>query len=81
MEIDNENIGLIFGVIMVLVIIALVVLVMNSTPTEDVAILDENQQTLLGGDKDEHGCIISAGYSWCESKQICVKLWEFQCDD
>lgn len=37
-------------------------------------------QTLLGGDKDEHGCIGSAGYSWCESKQKCLRVWEEDCE-
>ncbi len=34
----------------------------------------------LGGDKDEHGCIGSAGYSWCEPKQKCLRIWEEPCD-
>lgn len=34
----------------------------------------------LGGDKDEHGCIGSAGYSWCEIKQKCLRIWEERCE-
>lgn len=34
---------------------------------------------LIGGDRDEHGCIGSAGYSWCESKQKCLRIWEEGC--
>jgi putative hemolysin len=34
---------------------------------------------VLGGDKDEHGCIGSAGYSWCEAKQKCLRTWEENC--
>lgn len=34
---------------------------------------------LLGGDKDEHGCTGSAGYSWCEPKQACARPWETSC--
>lgn len=33
----------------------------------------------IGTDGDEHGCIESAGYSWCESKQACVKILEDSC--
>lgn len=33
----------------------------------------------LGGDRDEHGCIPSAGYSWCEAKQNCLRVWEEPC--
>jgi hypothetical protein len=35
----------------------------------------------LGGDRDEHGCITSAGYSWCEEKQKCIRIWEENCTD
>lgn len=37
-----------------------------------------NQQ-LVGNDTDEHGCIGSAGYSWCEAKQKCIRPWEENC--
>lgn len=40
----------------------------------------EPTQELLGGDRDEYGCIGSAGYSWCESKQKCLRTWEEVCD-
>lgn len=38
-------------------------------------------EELLGGDKDEHGCIGSAGYTWCESKQKCIRPWEEDCPE
>ncbi len=34
---------------------------------------------LIGGQKDEHNCLIAAGYSWCESKQKCLRTWEENC--
>ncbi len=34
---------------------------------------------LIGGDRDEHGCIGSAGYVWCEVKQKCLRPWEEPC--
>ena len=34
---------------------------------------------VIGGDKDEHGCLISAGYSWCEEKKKCLRTWEEEC--
>jgi len=30
----------------------------------------------IGGDKDEHGCLITAGYSWNETEEKCVREWE-----
>lgn len=35
---------------------------------------------IVGGDKDEHGCIGSAGYQWCEAKQKCLRIWEEPCE-
>ena len=29
-----------------------------------------------GSDRDSHGCIPSAGYSWCEATQQCERPWE-----
>jgi putative lipoprotein len=29
-----------------------------------------------GADRDEHGCIGSAGYSWCAKEGKCVRPWE-----
>jgi hypothetical protein len=34
---------------------------------------------VVGGDRDEHGCIGSAGYTWCEAKAKCVRTWEEPC--
>lgn len=34
---------------------------------------------IVVGDKDEHGCIGSAGYSWCEPKSKCLRVWEEAC--
>lgn len=38
-----------------------------------------SDQQLIGGDRDEHGCIGSAGYTWCEPKQKCLREWEEPC--
>lgn len=31
---------------------------------------------MVGGDRDAHGCIGSAGYRWCEREGACVRPWE-----
>ncbi len=36
---------------------------------------------IIGGDKDEHGCYVAAGYSWCETKQKCYRAWEENCEE
>jgi hypothetical protein len=35
---------------------------------------------IVGGDKDIHGCIGSAGYSWCAVKNKCLRVWEEKCE-
>ena len=53
---------------------------------ENVADVIENaadsliNRPLLGGDRDEHGCIPSAGYIWCEELQECIRPWETPCE-
>jgi len=34
---------------------------------------------LVGNDSDSHGCIGTAGYTWCEAKQKCLREWEENC--
>lgn len=29
---------------------------------------------------DEHGCIITSGYSWCDSSLRCIDTWVEKCD-
>lgn len=37
---------------------------------------DEPPVQIVGNDRDEHGCIGSAGYSWCAATQRCERPWE-----
>ena len=50
----------------------------NYLSSKEVQSQQDNQQ-LIGGDTDEHGCLIIAGYSWCEIKQKCLRVWEEPC--
>jgi hypothetical protein len=34
---------------------------------------------MVGSDRDEHGCIGSAGYTWCPAKSKCLRVWEEKC--
>ena len=40
-----------------------------------------NTEPLLGGSRDDNNCLISAGYSWCESSNSCIRSWETPCKD
>lgn len=36
----------------------------------------KNEDNMVGNDKDEYGCIASAGYIWSEVQKDCIRLWE-----
>ncbi len=42
------------------------------------SILNSNTERsgLTGSERDEHGCINSAGYHWCERTNQCERPWE-----
>ena len=48
---------------------------------ENSEISHKSAEKILGGDRDEHGCIGSAGFLWCEKKQKCLRPWEEKCDE
>lgn len=37
---------------------------------------EQDFQPLVGSDRDEHGCIGSAGYLWCKRTNSCERPWE-----
>lgn len=82
----NVTLAVIIAIIILLLVIGLVwglYYALEKTNERQVAnqkTNEENEQ-VVGGDQDEHGCIGSAGYRWCESKSKCLRLWEEGCDD
>jgi len=62
--------------IVIVAVVAVVLLSFGSSPSPSTGGGDQ----LVGGDKDEHGCIGSAGYSWCDAKQKCLRIWEEECN-
>lgn len=41
---------------------------------------DDDKRVMPGSDRDSHGCIGSAGYTWCEKKHRCLRAWEEKCE-
>jgi len=35
-----------------------------------------HEKNLIGGERDEHGCLIPAGYSWNKTLGVCLREWE-----
>ena len=46
---------------------------------EPAAPAEEPEEPMPGSDRDEYGCIPSAGYEWCEPLQKCIRPWEEEC--
>lgn len=46
------------------------------TATPDSSSGDEARPPMPGSDRDEHGCIGSAGYQWCARENACVRSFE-----
>lgn len=46
----------------------------------DGLLADTPQPVAVGGDRDAHGCIASAGYAWCERERACARPWELAKD-
>lgn len=72
----NKNVLLI--VVLTILVVGGGVYYWNKT-SRPVAQTAADQQPLIGGDKDTGGCLIGAGYSWCEARQECVRVWETYC--
>lgn len=45
-----------------------------ATPEEGVG--QQTTAPLVGADRDEHGCIASAGYTYSVVRQECIRVWE-----
>lgn len=55
---------------------ALLVSCGSSAEKKAAATEDAEKTAMVGNDKDEHGCIASAGYTWSEVQKDCIRLWE-----
>lgn len=44
--------------------------------TKTPKVKQEVKPVRVGSDQDEHGCKASAGYTWSEALQKCIRIWE-----
>ena len=64
--------------IIVITLITLAMIVLSGCFIQSCNSSNSNEP-MPGSDRDAHGCIPSAGYSWCEAKQKCLRVWEEPC--
>lgn len=74
-----KNKNLLITLIIIVVVIVLFVVYFSMNSVSKINNSNVNEPPLIGGQKDAHGCLIAAGYSWCESKQKCLRIWEERC--
>ncbi len=89
----NKTSSVVLSIILALVLVAGVAFVLRGIvdykhwgekiigldSTKEQATEKSDDDMLIGGQKDEHGCLGPAGYSWCEAKQKCLRTWEEAC--
>ena len=68
-------------ILIVLVVLALIGWGIISLVQKSETIENSPEAPLVGNDRDEHGCIGSAGYAWCEAKGECLRPWEEEWDE
>ena len=44
-------------------------------------IVADDTLPMVGGSRDDQGCLISAGYTWCKSTNNCIRGWITPCED
>jgi len=67
----KKGIGIVFGLF---ALVACNNTTKNTTNPQDKEATQEVQA--VGGEKDDHGCLVSAGETWSELKQQCLRLFE-----
>ncbi|MBN2101444.1 MAG: hypothetical protein JW716_01070 [Candidatus Aenigmarchaeota archaeon] len=61
-------------------IIVLIILLVFVTAVGASATIKLESEKQIGGEKDEHGCLVPAGYSWDEDVGACIRGWELDED-
>lgn len=67
--------------VIIILIIAITIILINNTPLQEALCqtADNSQETkepLVGGERDLHGCLGPAGYTYDQEIQACIRTWE-----
>jgi len=71
---------ILLGIVVLILGAALILRLISPVHKQVIQTSVPEQTTMVGNDRDVHGCIGSAGYTWCELKQKCLRSWEEACD-
>ena len=53
----------------------------NKNNSDSSIATDNSNPQIIGGNRDSHGCLGPAGYSWNETLDICLREWEIKSSD
>ncbi len=76
MDRQQKILAVVMAILLVAIVGSFIFIKIRTTPPAD-----NNSTGLVGNDSDEHGCVASAGYMWCEQKQKCLRVFEEFCGD
>ena len=62
-------------IVIVLILIIIAISLSTNTDKDEMGVSSSGGKP-IGGDTDEHGCMLMAGYTWNETDQMCVREWE-----
>ena len=65
----------------ILIILISILFIFGCTQTDEQINGSDSNVQIIGGDTDDHGCLIGAGYSWCPSTEKCQRMWEEYCEE
>ena len=67
--------GLLISAVLVVAIVLVLNYAYNSISSPD------SNENVIGGQTDEHGCLIGAGYSWDSEVGVCTRNWELNSEE
>ena len=80
----NKQSGFVIPLVIIIIILAIITgIYLRNQALDSLSTKIPNATTtpvnIVGNDKDIHGCIGSAGYTWCQIKNKCLRVWEEKC--
>jgi len=71
--VKNKNIVLVLGLGILIAAVGFFFFLRQSVEEKPI---EEPDKELIGGNRDEHGCLGPAGYSYDEEIGVCIRSWE-----
>ena len=60
---------------------AIIILIVVVLVASIIVVRNGQEPSPIGGERDEHGCLGPAGYTWNETLEVCLREWEVTGND